>query len=92
MRMRAGAVATISPSACSSSPKGASTTISRARTTRTPGERPSEFFRRVDLARAKAALAPIERLTPETAVPQDFVDLGDDEAFRPEVMDGECSA
>jgi sulfite reductase beta subunit-like hemoprotein len=59
---------------------------------RTPGEPPSAFFRRVDLSLAKAALAPIERLTPETAAPEDFVDLGDDAAFRPEVMDGECSA
>jgi hypothetical protein len=59
---------------------------------RSPGEPPSAFFRRVDLSLAKAALAPIERLTPETAAPEDFVDLGDDTAFRPEVMDGECSA
>jgi sulfite reductase (NADPH) hemoprotein beta-component len=59
---------------------------------RTPGEPPSAFFRRVDLSLARAALAPIERLTPETAAPEDFVDLGDDGAFQPEVMDGECSA
>jgi sulfite reductase (NADPH) hemoprotein beta-component len=59
---------------------------------RAPGEPPSAFFRRVDLARAKAALAPIERLTPEAAAPDDFIDLGEDAAFRPEVMDGECSA
>ncbi len=57
-----------------------------------PGEPPSAFFRRVDLAQARAALAPIERLTPEAAAPDDFIDLGEDAAFRPEVMDGECSA
>ncbi len=57
-----------------------------------PGEPPSAFFRRVDLAQAKAVLAPIERLTPEAAAPEDFIDLGEDAAFRPEVMDGECSA
>jgi hypothetical protein len=31
-------------------------------------------------------------LTPESARPEDFVDLGDDSAFSPEVMDGECRA
>jgi hypothetical protein len=46
----------------------------------------------VDLAAAKAVLAPIERLTPEAAAPEDFIDLGEAAAFRPEVMDGECSA
>ena len=59
---------------------------------RAPGEPPSAFFRRVDLAQAKAVLAPIERLAPEGASPEDFIDLGEDTAFRPEVMDGECSA
>ncbi len=57
-----------------------------------PGEAPSAFFRRLDLAQARAVLAPIERLTPEGAAPEDFIDLGEDAAFRPEVMDGECSA
>jgi sulfite reductase (NADPH) hemoprotein beta-component len=59
---------------------------------RLPGESARTFFRRVDLAAAKAALAPIERLTAESATPDDFIDLGDEAAFRPEVMDGECSA
>ena len=55
-------------------------------------ERPEAFFRRIDLSVAKASLAPLERLTPDTATETDFVDLGDDRAFAPEVMDGECSA
>jgi hypothetical protein len=62
------------------------------RSQRTPGESPRAFFRRVDLSAAKAALAPLERLTADSVTPADFVDLGDDTAFKPEVMDGECSA
>ena len=56
------------------------------------GETPEAFFRRIDLGIAKASLSPLEGLTPETATETDFVDLGDDGAFAPEVMDGECSA
>ena len=56
------------------------------------GETPEAFFRRVELAVAKASLASIEGLTPDTATETDFIDLGDDRAFAPEVMDGECSA
>jgi hypothetical protein len=40
----------------------------------------------------KTALADFERLTPEDAGPQDFIDLAEVSAFNPEVMDGECSA
>jgi sulfite reductase beta subunit-like hemoprotein len=58
---------------------------------RAEGEAASAFFRRVELARVKAALADCERLTPEDAVPADFIDLGDADEFRLEVMDGECA-
>ena len=60
--------------------------------TRAPGESARTFFRRVDLPVAKAALADLERLAPEAAVQEDFIDLGEDHAFKPEIMDGECSA
>ena len=60
--------------------------------TRVPGESARTFFRRVELPVAKAALAHLERLAPEAASPADFIDLGEDHAFTPEVMDGECSA
>ena len=56
-----------------------------------PGESPIAFFRRVDLGVAKATLADLERLAPEAATPEDFVDIGEETAFQPEVMDGECS-
>ena len=57
-----------------------------------PGESPVAFFRRLDLDRAKNALGGIERLAPETAAAEDFVDLAEDKAFEPVVMEGECSA
>ena len=59
---------------------------------RTHGETAPAFFHRVDVARAKAAVADLEQLTPDDVLPQDFIDPGDDHAFNPEVMDGECSA
>lgn len=66
--------------------------IALYREERANGETAAAFFRRVDLQRAKAVLADLEALTPEDAVPADFIDLGEETAFRPEVMDGECSA
>jgi sulfite reductase (NADPH) hemoprotein beta-component len=68
------------------------TLASLYRSEHAPGETPRAFFRRVDIAAAKAALAPLERLTADAATPADFVDLGDEAAFQPVVMDGECSA
>ena len=59
---------------------------------RTTGETATAFFHRVETARAKAVLQDLERMTVEDAVPADFVDPGEDHAFNPEVMDGECSA
>jgi sulfite reductase beta subunit-like hemoprotein len=50
------------------------------------------FFRRVDLTAVKSTLADLERITPEEAAPQDFIDLAEVSAFNPEVMEGECSA
>ena len=61
-------------------------------TERRKGERLADFFRRADLAGVKGVLADLERLTEADAVPADFIDLAEDHAFTPEVMDGECSA
>jgi sulfite reductase (NADPH) hemoprotein beta-component len=55
-------------------------------------ESPLAFFRRVELGAVKAVLADLERLLPEEAQPQDFIDLAEVSAFNPEVMEGECSA
>ena len=55
-------------------------------------ESPLAFFRRVELGAVKAVLADLERLPPDDAEPQDFIDLAEVSAFNPEVMEGECSA
>jgi sulfite reductase beta subunit-like hemoprotein len=57
-----------------------------------PEESPLAFFRRVEIPRVKALLADLEKLAPEAATDIDFIDLAEDHAFNPEVMDGECSA
>jgi hypothetical protein len=62
------------------------------RTERRENERLADFFRRTDLARVKAVLADLEKLTEADAQPSDFVDLAEDQEFAPVVMDGECSA
>jgi sulfite reductase beta subunit-like hemoprotein len=55
-------------------------------------ESPLAFFRRIETPRVKAVLADLEKLAPEAAADSDFIDLAEDHAFNPEVMDGECSA
>ena len=50
------------------------------------------FFARADLVRVKEVLADLEVLTETSAGAADFVDLGEDAEFKPEVMEGECSA
>ncbi len=62
------------------------------RNRRRRGERLAEFFCRADLAEVKAALADLERITEADALPDDYIDLGEDRTFAPEVLDGECSA
>ena len=43
--------------------------------------------------RGRAPRSPISSsMTAEDALPADFIDPGEDHAFNPEVMDGECSA
>jgi sulfite reductase (NADPH) hemoprotein beta-component len=59
---------------------------------RRANESGEQFFVRVDLAQVKALLADLETLTPETAAPEDYVDLGETTAFTPEMTAGECSA
>ena len=59
---------------------------------RADGELAPAFFQRIELSRVARELGDLERLTPDDAVPLDFVDLAETAAFAPEVMDGECSA
>ncbi len=59
---------------------------------RAPGETALAFFRRVDVPRVKARLADLEALTPEDALPADFIDLGEETEFKVETQEGECAA
>jgi sulfite reductase (NADPH) hemoprotein beta-component len=55
------------------------------------GESPLAFFRRLDVTRVKALLSDLETLTADSAQPEDFIDLAETTAFRPETTDGECA-
>jgi sulfite reductase (NADPH) hemoprotein beta-component len=57
-----------------------------------PGESALAFLQRLEPARAKAALADLEAITLEDALPEDFVDLGDAGEMTVVSMEGECSA
>ncbi len=54
------------------------------------GETALAFFRRVELDAVKRALAGLE--LPAQAQPEDFIDLGDEREFQPEIQEGECTA
>jgi sulfite reductase (NADPH) hemoprotein beta-component len=56
------------------------------------GERARDFFRRVDVARVKAAVHDLEELTAGSATPADYIDLGETDTYQPEVQQGECAA
>jgi hypothetical protein len=57
-----------------------------------PEESLGAFFRRVPPARATAVLSDLAELVPTAMTDVDYVDLGEDRAFSPEVMDGECAS
>ena len=50
------------------------------------------FFRRVPPALATEALRDLAELLPDRTTPADFIDLGESQAFSPEVMEGECAS
>ncbi|HWN85854.1 MAG TPA: nitrite/sulfite reductase [Vicinamibacterales bacterium] len=56
-----------------------------------PDEDLGAFFRRVPPAAATEALKDLALLLPNEITEQDYVDLGETQAFNPEVMDGECA-
>jgi sulfite reductase (NADPH) hemoprotein beta-component len=59
---------------------------------RSAGETAAEFLRRAPLDVVKALLADLEAITLETAVAEDFVDLGEQAEFVVETQAGECVA
>ena len=50
-----------------------------------------EAFRRVPHKEATEALKDLALVLPNEVTDQDFVDLGESQAFNPEVMDEECA-
>lgn len=56
------------------------------------GESITDFLGRVDVKEVKKAVGALETLEEADAKPEDFVDLGETEAFRPEATEGECAA
>jgi sulfite reductase beta subunit-like hemoprotein len=62
------------------------------RSDRAPGESAVDFFARVDLARVRQVLGDLERVAVEELGPEDYVDIGEDVEFAPEILEGECSA
>ena len=59
---------------------------------RKKGEPPRAFFQRVEPAAVGQALADLAAIGVDDASQEDFVDLGETDQFKTEVMDGECSA
>jgi len=55
------------------------------------GETPLAFFRRLEVAKVKTLVADLESMTPENAADDDYIDLAETTAFRPETTDGECA-
>lgn len=58
---------------------------------RVEGESPQTFFARATVPAVKALLADLEAFSAEGAPAEDYVDLGETQAFTPEVMEGECA-
>jgi sulfite reductase (NADPH) hemoprotein beta-component len=56
------------------------------------GEGATAFFRRLEVSRVKEVLGDLEHLTVENAVPEDFIDFGEEKEYVPEVLDGECAS
>jgi sulfite reductase beta subunit-like hemoprotein len=50
------------------------------------------FFRRISPALATARLKDLGDLLPNEVTPEDYIDLGESQAFSPEVMEGECAS
>ena len=73
-------------------PEAVDRLVALYRKEREANESLAAFMRRADTARLKNALSDLESLSEETADASDFIDLAEDKAFTPEVLDGECSA
>ncbi len=59
---------------------------------REPNESLAAFYRRVPATLATDALADLAQLLPSDTTAEDFIDLGETQAFETVVMDGECAS
>jgi sulfite reductase beta subunit-like hemoprotein len=59
---------------------------------REAGESITAFLGRAPVAELRARLADLEKLDANSATEDDFVDLGETAAFKPETTEGECAA
>ena len=50
------------------------------------------FFRRIPASVATDVLKDLTEFSAQAATAEDYIDLGEDQAFAPEVMDGECAS
>ena len=57
-----------------------------------PGEEPDAFFERVTLDRIKAVSSDLTDIDETSVRPEDFIDIGEQEQFVPELQEGECAA
>lgn len=57
-----------------------------------PGEDPNAFFGRISVERIKTALGGLLEISEATATAEDFVDLGEDQAYEMVLSEGECAA
>jgi sulfite reductase (NADPH) hemoprotein beta-component len=56
------------------------------------GESAMAFFGRLEVAGVKTLLADLEKITPEDALPEDYVDLAEEHQYKMEVQEGECAS
>lgn len=59
---------------------------------RAQGESITAYLGRASLPELRAALSDLEKLDAESASADDYVDIGEKDAFKPETTEGECAA
>jgi sulfite reductase (NADPH) hemoprotein beta-component len=55
-------------------------------------EEPNDFFARVTIERVQEVIGELSQIDEATAVPEDFIDLGELKAFEVDLQEGECAA
>ena len=66
--------------------------VAKFEQSRSEGERIADYLARAPIAELSAAIADLVELDEAQAREEDFIDLGETTAFRPETSEGECAA